>query len=422
MSDPQSSSPRAVLIAAARYRRHSYGNNHPLDIPRVSLMLDLINSYDALDEAEYLESRRASVAELERFHTREYVAAMQRCEALGKVTDTYRQQHNIGNFENPYFRDFFSTPATATGGSLQGAEQVLAGRMAFSPAGGMHHAMPDRAQGFCFFNDAALAVMRLRQEGLRVLYVDIDAHHGDGVEYALRDDPEAFSLSLHMDTAWAYPFSGGAIEDEGGCGNAINLPLPQGTHDEEYRYAFERLWPAVMEAVRPDAIVLQAGTDAIMPDPLGKFRLSTQAFLAVVARIQEDAPCHADGTPRLLVVGGGGYHPLVLARCWTGLWGLLSGRHLPEELPPRAQALLAAVHWGAEDLEDDDEEEQIERSGTPYRELLTRRLDRPQSGPIRPGIVAGVDRLLGSHPLFSGRGGAIPPSACTTTTQGFERP
>ncbi|OBS08742.1 acetoin utilization protein AcuC [Acidihalobacter prosperus] len=400
MTAPTAGSPRAVLIAAARYRRHSYGNNHPLDIPRVSLMLDVIRSYGALDEGEYVESRRASVAELEWFHTREYVSAMQRCEAMGKVIDVYRQQHNIGNLENPYFRDFFATPATATGGSIQGAEQLLAGRVAFSPAGGMHHAMPDRAQGFCYFNDAALAVIRLRRAGLRVLYVDIDAHHGDGVEHALRGDPGAFTLSLHMDTDKAYPFAGGRIEDTGGCANAVNLPLPPGTHDDEYRHAFARVWPAVMEAVRPDAVVLQAGTDPIMPDPLGKFRLSTQAFLEVAARIQADAPRHADGTPRLLVIGGGGYHPLVLARCWAGLWGQLSGRTLPVEMPEKAQALLAEVRWGAEDPEDDDEAEQIERAGTPYRELLSRRLDRPQTGPVRADIVERVDRLLDGHPAF----------------------
>lgn len=424
MIEPETTSSRAVMIAASRYRHHRYGNNHPLDIPRVSLMLDVIRSYGALHGEEYLESRRAMVSELAWFHTREYVAAMQRCEALGKVTDSYRQRHNIGNYENPFFPNFFTTPATAAGGSIQGAEQVLAGRVAFSPAGGMHHAMPDRAQGFCYLNDAALAVIRLRQAGLRVLYVDIDAHHCDGVEFALRNDSEAFTLSLHMDTQTAYPFSGGRLEDTGGCGNAINLPLPTGTHDDEYQYAFNRIWSAVLEAVCPDVIVLQAGTDAIMPDPLGKFRLSTQAFLSVVARIQADAPRHADSTPKLLVIGGGGYHPLVLARCWTGLWALLSGRQLPVQLPPVAQTLLATVRWGAEDPEDDDEDEQIEQSGTPYRELLISRLDRPQTGPIRPEIITRVDQLLDRHGLF-GQATDHPTkfrqSACSTTILGPER-
>lgn len=386
----------AVLIGAARYRRHSYGKNHPLDIPRVSLTVDLIRAYDAIDEDEYLNSRRASAAELECFHTRDYVSAMQRCEALGKVTDRYRQRHNIGNLENPWFHDFFATPATATGASIQAAEQLLAGRVAFNPAGGMHHAMPDRARGFCFFNDTALAVKRLRREGLRVLYVDIDAHHGDGVEAALRDDPGAFTLSLHMDSSYAYPFEGGRSEECGPLGNAFNLPLPRGTTDTEYRHAFDRVWPAVLDVVRPDAIVLQAGTDPIMPDPLGKFCLSTQAFLDVVARVLEDAPCHPDGRPRIMVTGGGGYHPLVLARAWTGVWALLSGRRLEEEIPPAGQELLAAVRWDADEF--DDEEDENDRGGTPYRELLTRRFDRSQESEVRADICARVERLLQSHP------------------------
>lgn len=400
MNDPVFPRSSAVLIAAARYRRHRYGNNHPLDIPRVSLLMDVIHSYNALETSEYIESRRALASELEWFHTPEYVTAMQRCEAMEKVTDTYRQRHNIGNFENPYFADFFTTPATATGGSIQAAEQVLAGRVAFSPAGGMHHAMPDRAQGFCYFNDAALAVIRLRRDGLRVLYVDLDAHHGDGVEYALCNDPSAFTFSMHMDTSMAYPFSGGEIEDVGGLDNAFNLPLPRATNDDEYWYAFSRIWPLVVKAVNPDAVVLQSGTDSIMPDPLGKFCLSTQTFLRIVEKIYDETPRHDNGTPRLLVIGGGGYHPLVLARCWTGVWGILSQRQLPTELPLSAQSLLSSVRWGAEDPEDYDDEEQIELQGTLYRELLASRLDRPQKGPIRPDIFERVERLLQTHPRF----------------------
>lgn len=379
---------KAILTAATRYRRHSYGDNHPLGIPRVSLTLDLIQAYGALGDAEYLGSRRALPRELEWFHTREYVSAMQRCEALGKVYDKYRKRHNIGNLENPYFRDFFATPATATGGSIQGAEAVLDGYVAFSPAGGMHHAMPDQAQGFCFFNDPVLAIMRLRQEGLRVLYLDIDAHHGDGVEYAFRDDGEVLTFSLHMDTAYAYPFKGGGMEDTGPLGNALNVPLPQATHDDEYRRIFGRLWPEVMAAFRPEVIVLQSGTDMLRPDPLGKFRISTQLFLEVVARVVADSPTHADGTPRLLAVGGGGYHPLVLARCWTGLWALLSGRDLPVDIPPAGQALLRAVDW---DLDEDEDY---------FEGLFSGRLDTPCEGEVRPEFDALAARILDRHPLF----------------------
>ncbi|MEJ2686354.1 MAG: acetoin utilization protein AcuC [Gammaproteobacteria bacterium] len=379
---------KAVLIGAARYRRHSYGDNHPLGIPRVSLTVDLIRSFGALTEAEYRVSRKATLAELRGFHTEAYLTAIQRCEAMGKVSDTYRRRHNFGNLENPYFPGFFSVPATAAGGSIQGAEEVLAGHVAFSPAGGMHHARPDQARGFCFLNDPVLAIRRLRREGLRVLYLDIDAHHGDGVEEAFRSDPQVLTMSFHMDTRYAYPFEGGAVSDRGGADNAVNVPLPRGTHDGEYRLAFHRLWPAVMEAFRPEVVVVQAGTDMLLPDPLGKFDISTQWFLALVEQVLTDCPSHEDGTPRLLVLGGGGYHPLTLARCWTGVWALLSGRELPGAIPPDGQALLRAVDW------DQDEDEDY------FESLFVSRYDPVIGGEIRPEIPATVDRLLNGHPLF----------------------
>jgi acetoin utilization protein AcuC len=374
----------AVFIGAGQYRRHSYGSNHPLSIPRVSLTFDLINAYGALTPAEYRIGRAASKKELGWFHTEDYINALQRSEALGGVRDADRQRHNIGNLENPYFADFFRTPALATGSSIQGAEEVLRGRVAFSPAGGMHHALPDRAEGFCFFNDAVLAVMRLRQEGLRVLYVDIDAHHGDGVEFAFADDPDVFTLSLHMDTAYAYPFKGGRIADQGGTRGehaCLNVPLPRGTHDREYALVFGTLWPQVLRQFAPDAVVLQAGTDALFADPLGKFQVSTQTFLAAVEQI-------LDTSPRLLVIGGGGYHPLVLARCWTGLWALLSGRTLPAALPAAGTQLLRGVAW------DHDEDEDY------FSSLFESRLDTVVEAPVRPEIDHLLSTIRAQHPLM----------------------
>lgn len=381
---------KAVLIGSARHRRRSYGSNHPLAIPRSSLAIDLIKAYGAITPGELRSARKASDTELEWFHTRDYVAAIKRAETLGRVKHEYRERHQLGTLENPYFDHFYSTPATATGASIQAAEEVLAGRIAFNPAGGMHHARPDRAQGFCFFNDCALGVMRLRRAGLRVLYVDIDAHHGDGVELAFGNDPDVLTLSLHMDTAYAYPNSGGRVEDHGTLASGyttINAPLPRGTHDAEYRLVFDAVWPRALERFRPDAIVLQAGTDMIAGDPLGKLRMSTQTFLEIAGRIVESAPRHSDGTPKIMVTGGGGYHPLLLARAWTGLWGVLSGRELPEAIPAEGAQLLRAVGW------DQDEDEPY------YEHLFAERLDRAESLPVRAEIHSLIERLR-QHPFL----------------------
>lgn len=381
MSEPRRS---AVFLYAERFRRRAYGRNHPLAIPRVALTLDVVRAYGAIDAGELLEARAATDAELEGFHTRAYVAALRGAEARGHATPQDRARHALGTVENPWFDGMFSAPATAGGASVQCAEAVLAGRMAFNPAGGMHHAQPDRAQGFCFVNDVVLGIQALRRQGQRVLYVDIDAHHGDGVEAAFRDDPGTFTLSLHMDTAYAYPGRGGRFEDQGspsGGYTTLNLPLPPGTGDAAYLHVLRAAWNAVVARFRPDCVVLQAGADAITADPLGRLALTTQGFLEAVDHVIRAAPRHADGTPRLMVTGGGGYHPLVVARAWTGVWGLLSGRDLPAALPYAARALLAAVEWELDDGEDDREW------------LLASRLDPPHAGQVDAAARGLVARL-----------------------------
>ncbi len=388
-SGAQSPAPRAIYIGGSNYRRRAYGDNHPLSIPRVSLATELIQAYGALQPSECIQARKAADFELEWFHTPEFVSAFKRAEALGRVSQTVRERHRLGTLENPYFEQFFTIPATATGASIQAAEIVLSGKMAFNPAGGMHHAKPDQAQGFCYFNDLALAILRLQREGLRVLYVDLDAHHGDGVEAAFMQDADVFTLSLHMDTAYAYPFSGGKLSDTAPAGNtSLNIPLPHGTHDAEYRLLFETVWQPILTGFKPDAIVLQAGTDVIFADPLGKLNISTQGFLSVVQAIIASAPRGAEGNPRLLVTGGGGYHPLVLARAWTGVWALLSGRELPEALPESGAAALRAVNW---DLDEDESH---------YAQLFRSRIDEAQEAPVRAEVLH-LNQLLQLHPFLS---------------------
>ncbi len=372
----QSNNPtrKATYIGGSKYRRNAYGTNHPLSIPRVSLATDLIVAYGAMTDGEYKLARKAADYELEWFHTPEYVSAFKRAEALGRVSNPVRQRHHLGTLENPYFERFFTIPATATGASIQAADEVINGRIGFNPAGGMHHARPDAAHGFCYFNDTVLGIMRLRQHGWRVLYIDIDAHHGDGVEEAFLDDSEVFTLSLHMDN-YAYPFKAGQVSDTARAGHtSLNVPLPKATNDAEYRLLFDAVWQPVLDKFKPDAIVLQAGTDMIFADPLGKLGMTTQGFLATAQTIIDTSPQHPDGTPRLLVTGGGGYHPLVLARAWTGLWALLSGRELPVELPAAGVAALRAVPW---DMDEDEPH---------FAQLFTSRLDAATDISIRSEI------------------------------------
>jgi len=381
---------KAVFIDSPQFRRPAYGRNHPLAIPRVALTLDLVRTFGAIGPGELLTARKAADFELEWFHAREYVAAIRMAETLGRVRTAWRERFRLGTLENPFFAHLFATPATATGASVQAAEEAIAGRIAFNPAGGMHHARPGHAQGFCYFNDAALAVIRLRRAGLRVLYVDLDAHHADAVEDAFARDPEVLTLSLHMDTRYAYPHEGGAFEDWGtpeGGHSTINVALPKGVNDSEYRLVFDAVWDRANERFRPDAIVLQAGADALAIDPLGKLALSTQCFAAVTRAIVDASPRHADGTPRLVVTGGGGYHPIAVARAWTALWGILSERELGAKIPPAGADLLRSVRW-----ESDAEDEPTS--------LFDSLADEPGDGPVREEIRA-LARRIPTHPFFS---------------------
>lgn len=379
---------RAALINAVTRRQRPYRTHHPLAIPRTALALDLIHAYGAVTPCEVVAGRMAEVEELGWFHTGEYIDALQRAEANRGLRDEDRARHQLGTSENPYFDGLFTIPARATGGSIQAAEAVIAGRVAFNPAGGMHHAFPDRARGFCYFNDPVLAVLRLKRAGWRVLYLDIDAHHGDGVEAAFIDDPDVLTLSLHMDTAYAYPFRGGRLCDCGstrGGHTTINVPLPPAVNDEEYRRVFDAVWWQVLDKFRPDAVVLQAGADVLARDPLGKLALSTECFLGIVRSVAESAPRHGDGTPRLLATGGGGYHPLLVARAWAGLWAVLSGRELPAAIPAEGAAALRGAGW------------QLDADEPYFEGLFDSRLDHPEPGEIRPEIGSLVTEVA-RHP------------------------
>lgn len=382
----------AVFLWSETFRRRSYGAGHPLAFPRVPLTFDLLHSYGAFRDGEVVAAHAASQEELAAFHDPAYLSAYAACEAAGTVSAEARRRHALGTLENPWFEGFFTIPATAAGASLQAAEAVLAGAVAFTPSGGMHHARADRAQGFCFLNDTVLAIRRLREAGLRVLYVDIDAHHGDGVEAACADDPGVCTLSLHMDPRRAYPHGGGGLDDQGSDANGfacVNVPLPDGVHDAEYALLFDTVYAALIERFAPDAVVLQAGADALRFDPLARLHLTTRGWLAVVERVIALAPRHADGTPRLMATGGGGYHPLATARAWAGLWALLSGRPLPAAIPMQGAARMHALGW---DLDEDQPW---------FAGLFAARLEADEApAPVRHEILE-LRARLASHPLLA---------------------
>ena len=222
--DPPPDPRRApLLIGSEIYRRSTYGAKHPLAIPRVSTALDLIRALGWLDPARYVESPRASLDALARFHHPDYLAALRRAEVEQRVDPADRERFGIGANGNPVFREVFSRPATGAGGTTLAARLTLDGGTVHVPGGGTHHGQPARASGFCYLNDAVLGLLAWLDSGLdNILYVDIDAHHGDGVEDAFRDDPRVFTLSIHEKGRWPHT---GRAENRAG-GHARNLPVP----------------------------------------------------------------------------------------------------------------------------------------------------------------------------------------------------
>jgi acetoin utilization protein AcuC len=363
-----------LFLGSEIYRGSSYGARHPLRIPRVSTVMDLARALGWLPAGRYRTSPRARPRALALWHDPGYVAALQAAEAAGEASEEMRARHNLGTLANPVFPEVFRRPATGAGGTMLAAELLAAAPAGavHVPGGGTHHGLRDRANGFCYVNDVVLGILVLLASGLRrVAYVDIDAHHCDGVEAAFAGDPRVLMISVHEEGRW--PFTG-RLADRA-RGSAINLPVPKGFNDSEMALVRERLILPAVARFAPEAIVLQCGADAVEEDPLSRLALSNRAHLAVVAGLRALAP-------RLMVLGGGGYNPWTVGRLWTAVWGLLAGEALPDRLPAEAAEVLAALSWGGGGRP------------PPAPHLMTTLVDPPRDGPIRPEVAERVAHLV----------------------------
>ncbi|MEP5152029.1 acetoin utilization protein AcuC [Planktotalea sp.] len=361
-----------LFIGSDIYRGSSYGGLHPLRVPRVSTVMDLSRALGWLPDAQFVTSPRAKPKALWAFHTPEYVSALARAERRQHVSDEERYRFQLGNHSNPIFAEMFRRPATGAGGVILAGELLKAGGTVHVPGGGTHHGMPDRANGFCYLNDPVLAIKSLQRHGAqRVVYVDIDAHHPDGVEVGFTGDPDVRMISTHEENRW--PNTGRL--DEAAGGSAFNLPVPSGLNDSEMAMILQELiLPAVIDFA-PDAIVLQCGSDAIEEDPLSRLALSNNAHVAVVRALMGIAP-------RLLVLGGGGYNPWSVGRCWTRVWGALNGLHEPEILEGAAETVLRDLSF-----------EGNSRGRNPPDHWFATLKDTPREGSVRNEIRARIDVL-----------------------------
>jgi acetoin utilization protein AcuC len=355
---------RPIYIGSEVYRRSSYGPKHPLAIPRVSTCTDLCRAMGWLDDGQYRDSPMATDAELARFHDPAYIAAVRRAEATQTVSDDERARFRIGAEGNPVYGEMFRRPATSAGGVMLAARLTAQGGIVHCPGGGTHHGRRDRAAGFCFVNDPVLALLTWFDQGLdNIVYLDIDAHHGDGVQDAFHDDARVLTISVHEAGRW--PFTGAADDRAGGA--ARNFPVPAGCNDSELAWLMTHAILPMIRTRAPQAIMLQAGADALEEDPLAKLSLSNNAHFAVVQALLPLAP-------RLVVLGGGGYNPFTVGRCWAGIWATLNRLPIPPALPPAAEAVLRGLRYNRA------------AGRNPPEHWFTTLRDAPRTGPVRDAV------------------------------------
>ncbi len=373
-----------ILIASEKYKELRYPKNHPLRVPRVSLMLNYIKALGF--DPNYIEGRNATIEELLLFHTKDYIDALIEADTNMKSSNYIREKYSIGTIENPISAGMWKGSLLATGSSVQAAEYYIKNHItskefvSFNPAGGMHHAMKSRANGFCFLNDPVVAIKYLLNNGFKkIIYIDLDAHHPDGVQEAFYDSKDVFLLSLHQSPEYAFPFKVGYQNELGtgeGFGYNMNIPLPQDINDSEFVYALEKAMEIAVDKFAPEVFVVQMGVDALKEDYLSKFNLSNNIYIKAIDVIKSY-------TKKFILLGGGGYNPISLARAWSLIWLYLEGIK-PEEITitKEAKELLKSI-----DYEDFDElmEDDI------YDTIL----DKPREGSIR--IKEYLEKIFSLH-------------------------
>ncbi len=317
-----------------------------------------------LPDAQFITAPMAELPDVLRFHDAEYVDALRRAEAAQAVSAEDRERFRIGAEGNPVYAEIYRRPMTSAGGVMLACRLTRDGGVVHCPGGGTHHGRPARASGFCYLNDPVLGILTWLEAGLdNIVYLDIDAHHGDGVQDAFHDDERVLTISIHEAGRW--PFTGRA-EDRAGSA-ARNVPVPQGFNDSEMRWVMREAVLPLIRARRPQAIFLQCGADALEEDPLAKLSLSNNAHFEVVAAIRGLAP-------QLVITGGGGYNPYTVGRCWSGVWAVLNDIEIPPRTTPEAEAVLRGLVYNRA----------AGRNPPPH--WFTTIVDAPREGPVRDEV------------------------------------
>ena len=336
---------KAAFIYDDAMSRHILRDDHPLKATRLRYTYDLLDAYDAFsrENSDLIQPRPATDAEILTVHASEYLEAVKSFSS-GLRMET-QPLFNFGSGgDNPAYPGMYDAACLSTGASLVAARMVADGEadVAFNISGGLHHAAPAHASGFCVFNDPAVAIQYLLSRGMKVLYVDIDAHHGDGVQNIFYHSDQVLTISIHESGRFLFPGTG-HVEESGtgdGQGYSVNIPLFPYTGDDIYLWAFRKLVPPLVEAFKPDVLVGQLGIDSYQTDPLTHLMLTSQGYTQAVAELANL------GLP-WVAMGGGGYDQAAVARCWSLAYGIMLETEWPDRIPQSY-----AQRYGLETLRD----------------------------------------------------------------------
>jgi acetoin utilization protein AcuC len=321
---------KTAFVYSDDFVKYEYGRGHPLKPFRLKLAYELMKAYGllSLPNVRVVAARPAGEEDLLLYHTRDYIEALKDADHGLDLGD--QESYGLGSGDNPVFEGLLEWSKLVAGASIQAAELVDSGEVsiAFNISGGLHHALASRASGFCYIDDPVILIRSLLKKGRRVAYIDIDVHHGDGVQDAFYSSDKVLTISLHESGHSLFPGTGFADEmGEGkGKGYSVNVPLAIGTDDELFVHAFKEIVPPLIERFSPDIVVGQLGVDSFIADPLAHLNITTNGYGRIVKMIKEMSP-------KLIALGGGGYEITNVAKAWTLAWAIMNDVDPPDDLP-----------------------------------------------------------------------------------------
>jgi acetoin utilization protein AcuC len=322
-------SKKVSLIYTPAYLKYGFGEDHPFNSRRLELTLELSGTLGILSEKDILEPKMATEKDLQLFHSPEYIQAVSRC-----IRDN---KYGLASEDNTITPEIHRAASFIVGGTIMAADLLLSENYdhVFNIGGGLHHAQRELSSGFCVYNDLVIAIKYIQENyNLRIAYLDLDAHHGDGVQNAFYNDPQVLTISIHETGRYLFPGTGTIFErgKNAGYGYAVNIPLEAFSENDSYLHVLDNVVYPLLKEFKPDILIAQCGCDGHILDPLTHLTLTMDGFLEIYKRVHSFAHEFTQG--KLLCTGGGGYNPWqVVPRAWTALWSEISERPFTPEIP-----------------------------------------------------------------------------------------